>query len=115
MPLRFEFAAGPRVLHVTFEGVLDDASLRKAYHEVKRYTRATDPAIGMTADHVARLLEWAQRLAETAYTGGSREATLDQLAPPSPEPNTSPDVPPKYSSSESPAPVRPNAWRSTVR
>ena len=47
MPVRFEFAAGPRVLHVTFEGVLDDASLRKAYYEVKRYTRATDPAVGI--------------------------------------------------------------------
>src|SRR3954468_1965339 len=47
MSVRFEFAAGPRVLHVTFEGALDDASLRHAYKEVKRYVRATNPAIGI--------------------------------------------------------------------
>ncbi len=47
MNLRFEFAAGPRVLRGIFEGVLDDAELRRAYHEVRRYVRATDPAIGV--------------------------------------------------------------------
>ena len=47
MHVRFEFALGPRVLRVSFEGVLDDAALRKAYYEVKRYVRATNPAIGI--------------------------------------------------------------------
>ncbi len=45
--MRFEFAAGPRILRVTFEGVLDDAALRHAYREVKRYGRASHPAIGI--------------------------------------------------------------------
>ena len=33
--------------------------------------------------------------ATTEYTGGSREAAVDQVAPASPDPNTSPDVAPK--------------------
>jgi hypothetical protein len=47
MNLRFEFAAGPRVLRAVFEGVLDDAAVRHAYRELKRYVRATDPAAGI--------------------------------------------------------------------
>jgi len=47
MPVRFEFAAGPRVLRAVFEGVLDDAELRHAYFELKRYVGATHPAIGV--------------------------------------------------------------------
>jgi hypothetical protein len=47
MKLRFEFAAGPRVLRAVFEGVLDDKGLRHAYQELKRYVRATDPAVGI--------------------------------------------------------------------
>jgi hypothetical protein len=55
----------------------------------------TQPAIGLTDDQTARLLEWAQELAATENTGGSREATVNQDAPASPEPNTSPEVAPK--------------------
>jgi hypothetical protein len=55
---------------------------------------STEPASGLTEEHVARLLGWAQT-ATTEYTGGSRDATEDQVAPASPEPNTSPDVAPK--------------------
>jgi hypothetical protein len=47
MGLYFEFAAGPRVLRAVFEGVLDDAALRHAYRELKRYVRATEPAAGI--------------------------------------------------------------------
>jgi hypothetical protein len=47
MDIRFEFAAGPRILRAVFEGRLDDASLRHAYRELKRYVRATDPAVGI--------------------------------------------------------------------
>src|SRR6185369_8649302 len=47
MDIRFEFAAGPRILRAVFEGRLDDASLRHAYRELRRYVRATDPAIGI--------------------------------------------------------------------
>jgi HAD domain in Swiss Army Knife RNA repair proteins len=54
----------------------------------------TDPATGLTEEHVARLLSWAQP-ATTEYTGGSRSAAVDQVAPASPEPNTSPEVAPK--------------------
>lgn len=55
----------------------------------------TDPAVGLTTDQVSELVAWAQALAATENTGGSRDATLDQLAPASAEPNTSPDVAPK--------------------
>jgi hypothetical protein len=55
----------------------------------------TDPAIGLTAAQVAELVGWAQECAVTENTGGSREATLDQVAPASGDPNTSPDVDPK--------------------
>ena|SRR5438105_4266435 len=66
----------------------------------------TDPAIGLTAEQTSRLVEWAQalpaserteaqELAASEKTGGSREATVDQVAPASSEPNTSPDVAPK--------------------
>ena len=53
----------------------------------------TDPARGLTGDHVAELLAWSATV--SANTGGSRSATDDQLAPASPEPNTSPEVAPK--------------------
>jgi hypothetical protein len=65
----------------------------------------TDPATGLTAHHVSALLQWA----ESANTGGSRVATSNHVAPASPEPNTSPVVVPKYSSSEGPEPLRWNA------
>lgn len=56
----------------------------------------TDPASGITEKEVAELLAWAKaQAAATENTGGSREATVSQLAPASPEPNTSPDVAPK--------------------
>lgn len=55
----------------------------------------TDPAVGLTAEQVSELVAWAQGLAATENTGGSREAMLDQVAPASAEPNTSPDVAPK--------------------
>jgi hypothetical protein len=65
-------------------------------------------------------IEPAGRLAfqgqvRTEYTGGRWLAAADHVAPASPDPNTSPDVAPKYSSSPSPSPARSNAWRSTVR
>ena len=52
----------------------------------------------------SELLAWAERLqlAVTENTGGSRVATVDQVAPASPEPNTSPEVAPKYSCSDVP-------------
>jgi hypothetical protein len=56
---------------------------------------STDPAVGLTARHVEELLRWAQAVAVTEYTGASREATVDQVAPASAEPNTSPEVAPK--------------------
>ncbi len=58
----------------------------------------TEPPTGLTDEHVERLLAWA---AETSYsaatenTGGSRCSTVDQVAPASPDPNTSPEVAPK--------------------
>jgi hypothetical protein len=56
----------------------------------------TDPAEGLTGEHVERLLAWAaDQLAATEYTGGSRTAAVDQVAPASAEPNTSPEVAPK--------------------
>jgi hypothetical protein len=56
----------------------------------------TDPAAGITEKEVAQLLDWAKAQAvATENTGGSREATVSQLAPASPEPNRSPDVAPK--------------------
>ncbi len=56
---------------------------------------STDPSVGVTAEHVARLRAWAQRLAESENTGASRDAAENQLSPPSREPNTSPEVAPK--------------------
>ena len=47
MHLRFEFAAGPRVLRGILEGVLDDDAMRHAYEQVKRYVRATEPEAGI--------------------------------------------------------------------
>jgi hypothetical protein len=68
---------------------------------------STEPAIGLTEPQVVRLLEWAQALtATTEKIGGSREAIVDHEAPASPEPNSSPDVAPKYSSSPGPSPAR---------
>ncbi|HEY1521659.1 MAG TPA: hypothetical protein VGF70_01485 [Solirubrobacteraceae bacterium] len=54
-----------------------------------------EPPIGLTQDQCRQLIEWAQGLAVTENTGGSREATVDQDSPPSGEPNTSPEVAPK--------------------
>jgi hypothetical protein len=54
-----------------------------------------DPAVGLTHEQSLELLNWAQGLALTENTGGSREATVDHDSPPSPEPNTSPEVAPK--------------------
>jgi hypothetical protein len=56
---------------------------------------ATDPSVGLTQAHVVELRAWAQRVAETENTGGTRMAIVDQLSPPSAEPKTSPDVAPK--------------------
>jgi hypothetical protein len=47
----------------------------------------------------------------TDVTGASRSAAPNQVFPPSPDPNTSPDVAPKYSSSPSPSPPAPKACR----
>jgi len=55
----------------------------------------TEPQTGLTAQQCAALLDWAQGLAVTENTGGSREATVDQDSPPSGDPNTSPEVAPK--------------------
>ena len=55
----------------------------------------TDPASGLTDALVEQLVAWADQLALIANTGGSLSATPDQLAPASPEPNTSPEVAPK--------------------
>ena len=55
----------------------------------------TDPAVGLTTEQVSELVAWAQELAVSENTGGSREATLDQVTPASGEPKTSPDVDPK--------------------
>jgi hypothetical protein len=54
-----------------------------------------EPPTGLTDELCGQLLEWAQRLAVTENTGGSRSATVDQEAPASPDPKTSPDVAPK--------------------
>jgi hypothetical protein len=54
-----------------------------------------EPRVGLTAEQCRQLLEWAQGLAVTENTGGSREATVDQVSPPSGDPNTSPEVAPK--------------------
>jgi hypothetical protein len=62
----------------------------------------TDPAAGLTAEHVATLLQFVER----ANTGGSCVATSNQVAPASADPNISPVVVPKYSSSEDPEPLR---------
>jgi hypothetical protein len=63
---------------------------------------STDPAIGLTDEQVVRLLEWVQELAATENTGGRRDAAVNHDAPASPEPNSSPEVAPKYSSSSDP-------------
>jgi hypothetical protein len=56
----------------------------------------TDPARGLTDEQVERLLGWAaDQLAVIEKTGGSRKAAVDQVAPASPEANTSPEVAPK--------------------
>jgi hypothetical protein len=55
----------------------------------------TDPATGLSEAHVAELRGWAQELAMTENTGGSREATVVHDSPASGEPNTSPEVAPK--------------------
>jgi hypothetical protein len=56
----------------------------------------TNPACGLTDEQVERLLGWAAvQPAVTENTGGSRKAARDQVAPASPEPNTSPVVDPK--------------------
>jgi hypothetical protein len=55
----------------------------------------TDPAVGLTAEQVRRLLDWAQFEAVTENTGARREATVDHEAPASPDPKTSPEVAPK--------------------
>ncbi len=75
----------------------------------------TDPATGLTEQQVVALLEWAQELAATENTGGNREATVNHESPASADPNTSPDVAPKYSSSSAPSPAPSKAWRRTVR
>jgi hypothetical protein len=62
----------------------------------------TDPAAGLTAEHAATLLQFA----ESANTGGSCVATSNHVAPASADPNISPVVVPKYSSSEGPEPLR---------
>jgi hypothetical protein len=51
----------------------------------------TDPAVGLTAEHVAALLQWAA----SANTGGNCVATSNHVAPASADPNTSPVVEPK--------------------
>ena len=57
---------------------------------------STEPARGLTDEDVERLLAWAGgQLAATEYTGGSRRAAVDHVAPASPEANTSPEVEPK--------------------
>ncbi|HLY49120.1 MAG TPA: HAD domain-containing protein [Solirubrobacteraceae bacterium] len=58
----------------------------------------TEPASGLTSAHVRELLDWARevpQLADTENTGGSRVATVDHVAPASPDPNRSPEVAPK--------------------
>jgi hypothetical protein len=55
----------------------------------------TDPAVGLTADQANELVRWAQALAATENTGGSSDATVDQDAPASADPKTSPVVDPK--------------------
>jgi inner membrane protein len=57
----------------------------------------------------------SQPATATEKTGGKRSATLIQLRPASAEPNTSPEVAPKYSCSDSPSPAEAKAWRRTVR
>ena len=54
---------------------------------------------GQEVDAVAARDRAARQPATTENTGGSRVAALDQVAPASPEPNRSPEVAPKYSSS----------------
>lgn len=54
-----------------------------------------EPRTGLTRQQCAALVDWAQGLAVTENTGGSREATVDQDSPPSGDPNTSPEVAPK--------------------
>jgi hypothetical protein len=56
-----------------------------------------------------------QPTATTLLTGGRLVAALNQLAPASADPKTSPDVAPKYSSSSGPEPRESNACRRTVR
>jgi hypothetical protein len=53
------------------------------------------PSTGLTQELCGQLVGWAQGLATTENTGGSREATVDQDAPASADPNTSPEVAPK--------------------
>jgi hypothetical protein len=55
----------------------------------------TDPAVGLTNEQASGLARWAQALAASENTGGSRDATLDHVAPASVDPKTSPDVAPK--------------------
>ena len=54
-----------------------------------------EPSTGLTRELRDELLDWAQGLATTENTGGSREATLDQESPASADPKTSPEVEPK--------------------
>lgn len=51
----------------------------------------------------------------TDAIAGRRPATVNQVAPASREPNISPEVAPKYSSSASPSPAPAKDWRKTCR
>ncbi|HZU61509.1 MAG TPA: hypothetical protein VE983_11115 [Solirubrobacteraceae bacterium] len=56
----------------------------------------TDPATGLTEAHVGELLAWARsQAAVRACTGGSSDATVDQVSPASGEANSWPVVDPK--------------------
>jgi hypothetical protein len=58
---------------------------------------------------------WMPQATRTEFTGASRSWAVNHEAPASPEPNTSPDVAPKYRPIPEPSPSTANACRRIVR
>ena len=83
---------------------LDDAS----EDNLAALRREAERLIAERSDDIDRLIAMLTRSGPSTPAAGSRPR-VNQVAPASPEPNTSPEVAPKYSSSAAPSPARANA------
>lgn len=86
------------------------------WNEPQRCAQLVSSFLAVTVPKLAS----GHRSGESAPTrtdaiAGRRPATVNQLAPASREPNSSPEVAPKYSSSSSPSPSPAKDWRRTCR